>query len=51
MRVEAVAMAMPSTTLLVLAPPWRALGRPTRIERFADMPTYCCTKANSGSGP
>ena len=50
-RVEAVAMAMPSTSARLLASAERALGRPTRIERLADRPTYCCTKANSGSGP
>ncbi len=44
-------MAMPSTVLCGEAPEPRALGRPTRIGWRADRPTYCSTKAKSGSEP
>ncbi|MFC6745980.1 hypothetical protein ACFQFG_15305 [Methylobacterium persicinum] len=50
-RVEAVAMAMPSTVVCGEAPEARAFGRPTRIGCRADRPTYCSTKAKRGSEP
>ncbi len=44
-------MAMPSTVFCGEAPAARALGRPTRIGWRAESPTYCSTKAKSGSEP